>query len=232
MRKSVLLTAFAIAAAGAGWAKPYAVFHTSAGDFTAELFPDKAPKTVENFIALAKGTKDWQDPATGEVKKNKPLYDGTKFHRTIPGFMVQGGDPMGTGRGGPGYKFEDEFSDLGFDKVGRLAMANSGPNTNGSQFFVTVGLTPHLNNRHTIFGQIVSGQDVVTKISEMPSQPGSGIAVNPVTLISVKIVDDLAQASGGKKDGGEKEKSGTAGSPEAKTTGSAAAAKDKSETKK
>ena len=167
-------------------AKPYAIFHTEAGDITIELFAEKSPKTVENFIALAKGTKEWQHPDTREVMKNKPLYNGTVFHRTIPNFMIQGGDPMGNGRGGPGYKFADEFSDLKFDQAGYLAMANSGPNTNGSQFFITVGPTPHLTNKHTIFGKVIKGMDIVVKISEMPSGP-NGQVEKPVKLNSVEI---------------------------------------------
>jgi peptidyl-prolyl cis-trans isomerase A (cyclophilin A) len=187
----VLLAATAIAGFGAtAHAKPVAVFQTSAGDFTVELYPDKAPKTVENFVGLATGKKQWKHPGSNEVKENTPLYDGTVFHRTIKGFMIQGGDPLGTGTGSPGYRFEDEFSDLQFDGPGYLAMANSGPNTNGSQFFVTVAPTPHLNNRHTIFGKVTSGMDIVYKIVEMPSQPGSGKALDPVKLISVKIKDD------------------------------------------
>ena len=132
---------------------PTAIFHTTAGDLTCELFPSNAPKTVKNFIGLANGTKEWTNPQSGQ-KTTRPLYDGTIFHRVIPGFMIQGGDPLGQGTGGPGYQFEDEFdSSLTFDRPGRLAMANSGPNTNGSQFFITEVPTPHLNGRHTIFGQ-------------------------------------------------------------------------------
>lgn len=175
-------------------AKPYAVFHTSAGDFTCELFPDKAPKTVKNFVDLAQGNKPWQNPETNEVT-TKPLYSGTIFHRTIPGFMIQGGDPMGNGRGGPGYRFEDEPNDLTFDQPGYLAMANAGPNTNGSQFFVTVVPTPHLNGKHTIFGKIVSGMDVVNKIVNMPGDPRSGQPVNPVKLESVEIRETAAGGS-------------------------------------
>jgi cyclophilin family peptidyl-prolyl cis-trans isomerase len=131
-----------------------AILHTTIGDMKCELFPDKTPKTIENFVGLSTGKKDWTDPATGKVVKGHPLYDGVIFHRVIPKFMVQTGDPLGNGYGNPGYKFEDEFqSDLAFDQPGRLAMANSGPGTNGSQFFITVAPTPWLNGRHTIFGQ-------------------------------------------------------------------------------
>src|SRR5512147_1031227 len=125
-----------------------AVLHTTAGDITCELYPNKAPMTVDNFVGLATGAKEWRNPATRAKMRNKPLYDGTVFHRVIPGFMIQGGDPLGNGAGDPGYEFKDEFSDLRFDQPGRLAMANSGPNTNGSQFFITDVPTPHLNNKH------------------------------------------------------------------------------------
>src|SRR3954471_5676885 len=133
---------------------PTVVMDTSMGRITCQFFQKEAPKTVANFIALAQGTRDWTDPSTKKVMHHKPLYDGTIFHRVIPDFMIQGGDPTGTGMGDPGYSFEDEFNpDLNFDVPGRLAMANSGPNTNGSQFFITEGPTEHLNQHHTIFGQ-------------------------------------------------------------------------------
>ncbi len=142
----------------------YAIFHTSKGDITCVLFEKESPKTIDNFVGLANGTKEWTDPKTGK-KVKKRFYDGLIFHRVIPNFMIQGGDPEGTGRGGPGYRFEDEFHpDLKFDKPGKLAMANAGPNTNGSQFFITTVPTPWLNNKHTIFGQVIEGQDVVAKI--------------------------------------------------------------------
>jgi peptidyl-prolyl cis-trans isomerase A (cyclophilin A) len=193
-RHKILLTAAVLAGAvSMSHAKPYAVFYTSKGTFVVELFPEKAPKTVENFIGLATGSKQWQHPATNEVMTSRPLYNGTVFHRTIPKFMIQGGDPLGTGTGGPGYTFEDEFSDLRFDQPGYLAMANRGPNTNGSQFFITVAPTPHLNNRHTIFGKVVKGMDVVYAISELPSEPGTGKALNPVTLQRVEIRDTLEE---------------------------------------
>ncbi len=144
----------------------YAIFHTSMGDIVCKLFPKEAPKTVANFIGLAEGTKDWTDPASGVKKTKTPLYSGTVFHRVIPNFMIQGGDPLGTGSGNPGYKFEDEFvPTLKFDVPGRLAMANSGPGTNGSQFFITEVPTPHLDMHHTIFGQVIDGQELVGKIA-------------------------------------------------------------------
>jgi peptidyl-prolyl cis-trans isomerase A (cyclophilin A) len=146
-------------------AETYATFKTSLGDIVVKLFPDKAPKTVENFVALAEGTKEWKDPRSGQTVK-KPLYDGTIFHRVIPQFMIQGGDPLGNGTGGPGYKFADETRpDDQFNKPGILAMANSGPNTNGSQFFITEVPTPWLNGKHTIFGEVVKGFELVPKIT-------------------------------------------------------------------
>src|SRR5262249_34386661 len=133
------------------------------GTITLRLFPDRAPKTVRNFVGLAEGTIEWTDPRTG-ARTTDPLYDGTVFHRVIDNFMLQGGDPLGNGRGGPGYEFEDEFHDLRFDRPYLLAMANAGPGTNGSQFFITVVPTPHLNGRHTIFGEVIEGTDVVDAI--------------------------------------------------------------------
>jgi len=145
----------------------HATFQTSAGDIVVKLLPEKAPKTVENFLGLAEGTREWTDPRTRQPVK-KPLYDGTLFHRVIPDFMIQGGDPLGTGTGGPGYKFADEIGpDNKFDRPGLLAMANAGPNTNGSQFFITEVPTPHLNRGHTIFGEVVKGGDLIGKIVRM-----------------------------------------------------------------
>jgi peptidyl-prolyl cis-trans isomerase A (cyclophilin A) len=145
----------------------HATFQTSAGDIVVKLLPEKAPRTVENFLGLAEGTREWTDPRSGQKVKT-PLYDGTVFHRVIPDFMIQGGDPLGTGTGGPGYKFGDEIGpDNKFDRAGLLAMANAGPNTNGSQFFITEVPTPHLNRGHTIFGEVVKGGDLIPKIARM-----------------------------------------------------------------
>ena len=154
----------------------YATFDTTEGTFKAKLYEDKAPNTVKNFTDLAEGKK------TG-----KPFYNGTVFHRVIPNFMIQGGDPEGTGRGGPGYKFADEFhKDLKHTKEGILSMANAGPNTNGSQFFITVAATPWLDNKHSVFGEIVEGYDVVKKISEVPrgaqDRPNTEVRINNVTI--------------------------------------------------
>jgi peptidyl-prolyl cis-trans isomerase A (cyclophilin A) len=146
----------------------YATLKTSMGEIVIQLFDDKAPKTVANFVDLASGTKEWTDPKTRE-KVKRPLYNGTIFHRVIPGFMIQGGDPLGNGTGGPGYRFEDEFNpDLKHSKPGMLSMANAGPNTNGSQFFITLAPTPHLNNRHSVFGEVIKGQNVVVAIGNVP----------------------------------------------------------------
>jgi peptidyl-prolyl cis-trans isomerase A (cyclophilin A) len=166
----------------------YAVLETTLGEVTCRLFPDKAPRTVENFVGLAQGTKEFRDPKTRQNAR-RPFYDGLIFHRVIPKFMIQGGCPLGTGTGDPGYKFEDEFSkDLKFDKPGKLAMANAGPNTNGSQFFITVAPTEWLNNHHTIFGEVVKGYDVVEKISNV-SRDRSDRPTTPVVMNAVKIVE-------------------------------------------
>jgi len=164
----------------------YAIFETSQGNIVCRLFDKEAPKTVDNFVGLAEGTKEFRDPVSGK-KEKRPYYDGLIFHRVIPNFMIQGGCPQGDGRGGPGYNFADEFHpSLRHNKPGKLSMANSGPNTNGSQFFITVAATPWLDNRHTIFGEVVEGQDVANKISSVPR--GSSDRPNtPVTLKQVKI---------------------------------------------
>lgn len=165
-----------------------ATFETSEGTIVVRLFAKDAPKTVENFVGLATGEKTWKHPATGEEHKGTPLYDGTVFHRCIKDFMIQGGDPLGRGTGGPGYKFEDEFqSGRRFDKPGLLAMANAGPGTNGSQFFITVAPTPWLNNRHTIFGEVTSGQDVVVRVANVipkgdGDRPRTDVVIKKLTI--------------------------------------------------
>jgi peptidyl-prolyl cis-trans isomerase A (cyclophilin A) len=163
-----------------------ATLTTSQGTITIQLFPDHAPKTVRNFVELAEGGREWTDPRTRKPSKEK-LYDGTIFHRVIPKFMIQGGDPLGTGTGGPGYKFADEIHpDLKFDRPYLLAMANAGPGTNGSQFFITTDATYWLNGKHTIFGEVISGQDVVDAIGNSPTKPGDR-PVTDVVLQSVTI---------------------------------------------
>jgi peptidyl-prolyl cis-trans isomerase A (cyclophilin A) len=165
----------------------YARFQTNMGTFLVKLFPEDAPKTVENFVGLAEGTKEFTDPSTGKSTK-RPFYNGLTFHRVIPNFMIQGGDPLGTGTGGPGYKFEDEFnSPRTFDKPGILAMANAGPGTNGSQFFITVAPTPWLNKHHTIFGEVVDGYPVVQMISLVDATPGNNKPLKPVTIDKLVI---------------------------------------------
>jgi peptidyl-prolyl cis-trans isomerase A (cyclophilin A) len=162
----------------------YAHFETTLGNFTAELFESKTPKTVGVFAGLAEGSKEWTHPKTGE-KSKKPFYDGIIFHRVIDGFVIQGGDPLGQGYGGPGFQFEDEFHpDLRHDRVGILSMANAGPNTNGSQFFVTLGPTPHLDRRHSVFGVVTEGLDVVQKIGQTQTDRND----RPVTPVVMKKV--------------------------------------------
>jgi peptidyl-prolyl cis-trans isomerase A (cyclophilin A) len=166
----------------------FATMETSEGTILLRLFSKDAPKTVANFVGLATGEKEWRDPATLQMVK-RPLYNGTIFHRVIPDFMIQGGDPLGNGTGGPGYRFEDEFqSGRRFDKTGILAMANAGPGTNGSQFFITTSLPQWLNNKHTIFGEVVKGYDVVEKISKVQTAPGNR-PVKPITITKVTISD-------------------------------------------
>jgi peptidyl-prolyl cis-trans isomerase A (cyclophilin A) len=163
-----------------------ATLRTNQGTIVVRLFPDHAPKTVQNFVDLAEGTREWTNPADSQKTKAK-LYDGTIFHRVIPKFMIQGGDPLGTGTGGPGYKFEDEIHpDLIFDRPYLLAMANAGPATNGSQFFITTVPTHHLNGRHTIFGEVISGSDVVDAISNVRTGRNDR-PVDDVVLESVEI---------------------------------------------
>ncbi len=164
----------------------YAQFVTSEGPFTVRLFDQEVPKTVENFVGLAEGTKEWTDPRTNK-KVSTPYYDGVIFHRVINGFMVQTGDPLGQGTGGPGYKFKDEFHPtLRHNKAGILSMANSGPNTNGGQFFITLGPTPHLDDRHSVFGEVVEGMEVVVKIGSTQTasqdRPVKDIVIQTITI--------------------------------------------------
>jgi peptidyl-prolyl cis-trans isomerase A (cyclophilin A) len=168
---------------------PTATFVTNQGSFTVSLMPGHAPQTVENFVGLATGAKGWTDPRDGQVK-TEALYPGTIFHRVIDGFMIQGGDPTGTGTGGPGYTFADECPPDGptFNQVGRLAMANAGPGTNGCQFFVTVAETPWLNGKHTIFGQVTEGYDVVEAIAKLPTGPKDRPA-DDVVIERIDITD-------------------------------------------
>jgi peptidyl-prolyl cis-trans isomerase A (cyclophilin A) len=169
---------------------PNATLVTSRGSFTVRLMPDHAPKTVENFLSLATGARTWTDPRDGQAKTD-PLYPGTLFHRVIDGFMIQGGDPVGTGAGGPGYRFEDECPPDGptFAKPGLLAMANAGPNTNGSQFFVTVAETPWLDGRHTIFGEVIEGYEVVEQISRVPTG-AQDRPLDDVVVERVEVAED------------------------------------------
>ena len=205
----VLLLAMMVEAANKGTARPTAVIHTTVGDLRCELFVDLTPTTVANFIGLATGKKDWTNPSSGKVEHNQPLYDGVIFHRVIPEFMIQGGDPLGTGTGGPGYTFNDELRpDLLFDRPGRLAMANAGPNTNGSQFFITENAQPALNpcfdaggcqrsygivpkgTGYTIFGQCdAASVELVKRIARMPRDPGAGDRpLNPVKIKHIEIL--------------------------------------------
>jgi peptidyl-prolyl cis-trans isomerase A (cyclophilin A) len=167
----------------------YATLHTTAGDIVLQLFPHHAPKTVANFVELAEGTREWTHPGTKQKQTGTPLYNGTIFHRVIDGFMIQGGDPLGQGFGGPGYQFGDEFHpELAFNRPYLLAMANAGPGTNGSQFFITVGPTPHLNRKHTIFGEVADDQSrkvvdsiATTKVGRN-DRPAQDVVINSVTI--------------------------------------------------
>ena len=170
----------------------YATLRTNHGAIKVQLFPDHAPKTVQNFVGLADGSREWTDPRT-RAKGNGPLYAGTVFHRVINGFMIQGGDPLGTGTGGPGYEFQDEFHpELQFSKPYLLAMANAGPGTNGSQFFITVGATPHLNRKHTIFGEVAdqASRDVVNSIAKTPvgrqDRPKQDVVIESIEIEKVE----------------------------------------------
>ena len=165
----------------------YAQFVTSEGNFTVQLFDDKAPNTVANFVGLAEGTKEWTDPRTN-AKVTQPYYNGIIFHRVIDGFMIQGGDPLGQGTGGPGYKFEDEFHPkLRHTKAGILSMANAGPNTNGSQFFITLAETSWLDNRHSVFGEVTEGMDVIERIGKLATSKPGDRPLTPVVVESVAI---------------------------------------------
>ena len=165
----------------------FAHFTTSEGNFTVRLFDAEAPNTVANFVELAEGTKEWTDPRTGRKGKAK-YYDGTIFHRVIDGFMIQGGDPLGQGTGGPGYNFADEFHPtLRHAKAGVLSMANRGPNTNGGQFFITLDATPWLDNKHSIFGEVTDGMDVVRKIGGTATSKPGDRPIKPITIQSVTI---------------------------------------------
>jgi peptidyl-prolyl cis-trans isomerase A (cyclophilin A) len=164
----------------------YAQFVTSEGSFTVRLFNQEAPKTVENFVGLAEGTKQWTDPRSSQTVR-KPYYDGVIFHRVIDGFMIQSGDPLGQGIGGPGYSFNDEFHPkLRHSKAGILSMANRGPNTNGGQFFITLGPTPHLDDRHSVFGEVTEGMDVVRKIGSTPTG-AQDRPLKPIVIQTIKI---------------------------------------------
>ncbi len=169
-----------------------ATLHTNVGDIRVELFGNHAPKTVENFVGLAEGTKQWKHPGTG-VTSTDPLYNGTVFHRVISGFMIQGGDPLGEGYGDPGFRFGDEFHpDLSFDRPYLLAMANSGPNTNGCQFFITVGATPHLNRKHSIFGEVTDADSravvdaIAASATDRRDRPTQPITIESVTVASAE----------------------------------------------
>ncbi|MGA2902477.1 MAG: peptidylprolyl isomerase [Candidatus Korobacteraceae bacterium] len=174
---------------GQKMAQPTAIIETTAGNINCTLFPNKAPIGVANFIGLATGTKEWKDPKTGQMMKGVPLYNGTIFHRVIPNFMIQGGDPIGTGTGDPGYKFKNEVSPgLTFDQAGRLAYANAGPDTNGSQFFVTEVPAQYLDGKYTIFGQC-QDIDVVKKIARLAADPRNNRPYDPPKIIRIKIND-------------------------------------------
>jgi peptidyl-prolyl cis-trans isomerase A (cyclophilin A) len=178
-------------------AKQTATIDTSEGTIVCELFSDQSPQTVANFVGLATGTKEYTDPKTGQKKKSH-YYDGLVFHRVIPGFMIQGGDPMGTGTGGPGYTFNDEYPTAKFDRPGRLAMANAGPNTNGSQFFITVADADYLNTNghYTIFGQVIKGQEVADAISKFTDNPNTGHPTKRLVMnhITIQTVGDASPA--------------------------------------
>jgi cyclophilin family peptidyl-prolyl cis-trans isomerase len=183
--------------------KPTAIIDTTAGRLTCTLFPNKSPNSVANFVGLATGAKEWKDPKTSKVMRNKPLYNGTIFHRVIPNFMIQGGDPLGNGTGGPGFEMADEFPDVKFDVAGRLAYANSGANTNGSQFFITEVPTPHLDapGHYTIFGTCDEASvELVKQIARRPrdernDRPFDPVAINKITILGYKLPSAAAPAA-------------------------------------
>ncbi|EMA32066.1 peptidylprolyl isomerase [Halobiforma lacisalsi AJ5] len=180
-------TVFTHASVAEGMGDLTATLHTSKGDIDVELYDERAPRTVENFVGLATGEKSWTDPETGEEVDGEPLYDDVLFHRIIEDFMIQTGDPTGTGRGGPGYQFDDEFHDeLRHDDAGILSMANSGPDTNGSQFFITLDAQPHLDGRHAVFGKVTDGMDVVREIGSVDTdandRPSEDVLLESVTV--------------------------------------------------
>jgi peptidyl-prolyl cis-trans isomerase A (cyclophilin A) len=199
MRKlTIVIFALSTLAFAQKSSNPVAVIDTTQGTLRCELFEKQAPNTVANFVGLAEGTREWKNPVTRQAKKGESLYNGTIFHRVIPDFMIQGGDPLGNGTGDPGYKFEDEFvATLKFDRPGRLAMANSGPNTNGSQFFITEVPTAHLTGRHTIFGQCdPASVELVKKITRLPRDRGD----KPLTAVRInKITIERGSAAAEKK---------------------------------
>jgi peptidyl-prolyl cis-trans isomerase A (cyclophilin A) len=162
-----------------------ATLHTTAGEVEVELYDERAPRTVENFVGLATGEQEWEDPETGETRTD-PLYDDVAFHRVIEGFMIQTGDPTGTGRGGPGYEFDDEFHDELTHETGTLSMANHGPDTNGSQFFITLDEQPHLDGRHSVFGEVVEGMDTVREIGAVETD-GEDRPAEDLLLESVEV---------------------------------------------
>jgi peptidyl-prolyl cis-trans isomerase A (cyclophilin A) len=164
-----------------------ATLHTTEGDIEIDLFDERAPRTVENFVGLATGEQEWEDPDTGETVEDDPLYDDVPVHRVIEDFMIQTGDPEGTGRGGPGYTFDDEFhDDLRHDSAGKVSMANRGPDTNGSQFFITLDAQPHLDDKHAVFGEVIDGMDVVEAIGSTPTGRGDE-PLQDILLESVEI---------------------------------------------
>lgn len=185
MKKTIPLLVSVLLTASLSVHAETAIIKTSQGSITCELFTKEAPNTVANFIGLATGTKAFKDPKTGDTVK-RSFYDGLTFHRVIPGFMIQGGDPLGSGIGGPGYAFDNENTLASFRKSGVLAMANAGPDTNGSQFFITVAPAPHLEGGYNVFGQVISGQDVANRISQVPTG-ANDMPVTPVVIESITI---------------------------------------------